>query len=337
MSKKVLIVTNSSDLHADLIVPILVAKGHTPFRLDLDQFPRDYQLCQQLAKGVAANLLRRLSDPAWLSLDDVGAVWLRKPAEFSYLSDDLSVQERSFAKQETEQALFGLLYSLDCYWISHPLALRGAQWKGEQLLRAARMGFSVPASIVTNAPAQVRAFRAALPGQMIFKALSSPNLGADGLDPADRSCAGLPTTIVNDAMLDCLDAVSEVPCHFQQYIPKQYELRVTIIGERVFAAKIHSQDDQRTAVDSRDMSAQVRYEACQLPPAVEQRCLAFLQSYGLHYGALDLIVTPEGDYVFLENNPAGQFLYIEQLIPQFNMLETLASKLIEEAKCRSQT
>ena len=337
MSKKVLIVTNSSDLHADLIVSILVAKGHTPFRLNLDQFPRDYQLCQQFAKGEAVNMLRSLADTQWLSLDDIGAIWLRKPAEFAYLSDDLSVQERSFAKQETEQALFGVLYSLDCYWISHPLALRGSQWKGEQLVRAVRMGFRVPASIVTNCPAQVRAFRAALPGQMIFKAMSSPNLGSEGLDPADRSCDALPTTIVTAAMLECLDAVSEVPCHFQEYIAKQYELRVTIIGERVFAAKIYSQDDQRTAVDSRNLSAEVRYEACTLPPEVEQKCVAFVRTYGLNYGALDLIVTPEGDYVFLENNPVGQFLYIEQLIPQFNMLDTLATKLIKEAQCRSQT
>ena len=33
---------------------------------------------------------------------------------------------------------------------------------------------------------------------------------------------------------------------------------------------------------------------------------------GLIYGAIDLRQTPAGDYVFLEVNPAGQWLFVEQ-------------------------
>lgn len=334
MSKKVLIVTNSFDLHADLFLPIAIGKGHQPFRLDLDAFPRDYQMSQSLADGHVSNRIRRLPDGQWLDLSEVGAIWIRKPGEYAYLSDDLSLQERTYAKMETEQALFSLLYTLDCYWMSHPLALRGAQWKGEQLMRAMRMGFRVPASIVTNCPEQVRAFRKSIGGAMIFKAMSTPTLAADELKQEERMCRGLTTTLVDQDMMENLDAVGELSCHFQEYIPKQYELRVTIIGERVFAAKIDSQADARTTVDSRDMSAEISYQACTLPADVEQRCLEFVRSYKLTYGAVDLIVTPDGQYVFLENNPAGQFLYIEQLIPEYKLLEAVADKLIAEAQCR---
>jgi glutathione synthase/RimK-type ligase-like ATP-grasp enzyme len=335
MTKKVLIVTNSSDLHADLSVATLLAKGHSPFRLDLDKFPRDYQVCQAISSGKVSNTIRRLPGGEWLDLDEVGAIWVRKPAEFTYLSEDLSLQERAFAKLETEQALFSQLYTLDCYWMSHPVALRNAQWKGEQLMRAMQMGFRVPASIVTNSPEQVRAFREAIPGRMIFKAMSTPTLAAEELDKEDCVAGGLATTIVDEDMMEDLEAVSELPCHFQEYIPKQYELRVTVIGERVFAAKIHSQDDERTTIDSRNMSADIPYEACALPPELEQRCLQFVHSYGLNYGALDLIVTPDEEVVFLENNPSGQFLYVEQLIPELGMFDALADKLIGEAQCRS--
>ncbi len=117
-------------------------------------------------------------------------------------------------------------------------------------------------------------------------------------------------------------------------MPKQYELRVTVIGERVFAARIDSQLDARTMIDSRNMSAEIPYTATRLPRDVEQRCVDFVHSYGLEYGALDLIVTPEDDYVFLENNPVGQFLFIEQLIPEFRMLEAMADQLIAGAACR---
>ncbi|UOD31442.1 hypothetical protein INH39_07005 [Massilia violaceinigra] len=330
MAKKVLIVSNSADLHVDLLIPILHAKGCAAFRIDLDCFPRDYQSAQWFAAGSLRQWIRHLPSGVALDLAEVGAIWSRKPAEFSFLSPDLGVQERIYARAETEQALFGMLYTLDCFWMSHPLALRGAMWKGEQLQRAARMGFRIPASLTTNSPAEVRAFRASIDGPMIFKALSSPNLGGDDLDDDERVAQGIGTTVVDDAMFEQLDSVGELACHFQEYIPKLYELRVTIIGERVFAAKIHSQDDERTAIDSRDMSADILYEATVLPDALRERCLAFARSYGLPYSALDLIVTPDQDIVFLENNPVGQFLYIEQLIPAFAMLDALADRLIEE-------
>jgi glutathione synthase/RimK-type ligase-like ATP-grasp enzyme len=330
MAKTVLIVSNSADLHVDLLIPILHAKRCAVFRIDLDAFPRDYQSSQCFAGGSVRQSMRHLPSGQVLDLADVGAIWSRKPAEFSFLSPDLGLQERIYARAETEQALFGMLYTLDCFWISHPLALRGAMWKGEQLQRAARMGFRIPASLTTNVPAEVRAFRASFDGPMIFKALSSPNLGGDDLTGDERVAQGLGTTVVDDTMLENLDAVAELACHFQEYIPKQYELRVTVIGERLFAARIHSQDDPRTAIDSRDMSADIRYEAIVLPATLSARCLDFVRSYGLAYGALDLIVTPDEEVVFLENNPVGQFLYIEQLIPGFALLEALADRLIEE-------
>lgn len=332
----VLIISNSRDLHADLMAPLLAARGKRCFRLDLDAFPRDYQLSQRFLHGAPHGRLRHLPSGAQLDLDDVSAVWNRKPGDFAFASADLAPQEQAYAQQESEQALFGLLYSLDCFWMSHPNALRGASWKGEQLQRALCHGFRVPASIVTNDPDEARAFLDALPGEGIFKSLSSPLLGADKVEHADCIVTGLATTLVTPAMRECLDAVSELACHFQEYIPKQYELRVTVIGEAMFAARIDSQDDPRTQVDCRDMSAEVRYSAVRLPAQVEQRCLAFVRSYGLAFSALDLIVTPEGDYVFLENNPCGQFLFIEQLVPEYRLCDAVADLLSEEHACRKQ-
>jgi len=333
MNKRVLIVTNSGDLHADRIASLLAAKGAPPLRINLDAFPRDYQLCQLIEDGQRTNRLRLLPEGPWIDLDDIGAVWMRKSAEFAYLSADLAPQERAYAKLETDQALFSVLYTLDCYWMSHPLALRGALWKGEQLERARQMGFRVPASIVTNSPDEVRRFRERIGGPVIFKAMSTPTLAADDVEAGQRIAGALSTTLVDDAMLDDLDAVRELSCHFQEYIPKRHELRVTVVGRRAFAARIHSQDDPRTAVDSRDMSAPIRYEACTLAPELEGRCVEFVRSYGLEYGAIDLIVTSDEEIVFLENNPAGQFLYVQELVPELRILEALADTLHQEAQC----
>lgn len=332
MAKKVLIVSNSQDLHADLVAPLIESKGCQVFRLDLDAFPRDYRICQVFRGGRQESHITHLpSDEMICNLADVGAIWLRKPADFSFANEDLSLQERTFAKLESEHALFGLLYPLSCYWMSHPVSLRGAMWKGEQLHRASRLGFRVPASLVTNSAAQVIEFRKSVQTDLVFKTLSVANLGSDLVAEEDCITGGVPTTLVTEEMMADLDAVNLLPCHFQEYIPKWYELRVTIIGDKLFAAKMHTQDDGRTKVDSRDMSAEIRYEATTLPAAIAQKCLEFVSSYGLTYGALDLIVTPANEYVFLENNPVGQCLFIQQLIPEFQLLDTIAETLAAQA------
>nr|WP_315468457.1 hypothetical protein [uncultured Undibacterium sp.] len=333
MTKKILIISNSTDLHVDLITETLQRKGHNAFRLNLDCFPRDYQLTQTFNRHGSEGEIKHLLSGSSIQLHEIASIWARKPGDFSFRSDDLGVQEKTYAKLEAEQTLFGLLFGLNCFWIGHPLIMRGAMWKGEQLQRALRFGFQIPNSIISNQPQHIRDFYQAQQASIIFKSMSSASLAADQVEFTDRRTHGITTTLVDEELMENIDAVSELPCHFQKYIHKQYELRVTLIGEHIFAAKIHSQADDRTMIDSRDMSAEIPYEATQLPANIEQQCRDFVSSYGLNFSALDLIVTPENEYVFLENNPAGQFLYIEQLIPEFKLLDTVANLLIKECTC----
>lgn len=331
MSRRILTVTNLGDLHADIVEHKVRALGGNPFRLNYEEFPRHFAVTLEFAGGRWEGSLTHIPTGDSLSLSDIGAVWMRKKAEFGFVSEALAPQEKAYADAEMEHILFSLLYSLDCYWMSHPVALRAASWKGEQLQRAAAMGFSVPRSMVTNRRASVDAFMISAGDGIIFKALSSSALGAQAVSPDLRIAGTLPTTRITREHDEALESVEELPCFFQHDVPKQHELRVTVIGDRLFAARIHSQDDPRTATDWRDMSAEILYETAALPPEIERRCLDFVASYGLTYGALDLIVTPAGDHVFLENNPVGQFLFVEQLVPEFDMTGALAECLVQGA------
>lgn len=325
----ILIITNSTDIHADIMASVLNDRGVEYFRLDMDGFPRDFSFVQSVGPSGYRALIEDIRSNTKLELTNVTAAWTRKTADFQFISDDLAKQERLFAEKETEHTLYSILYSLDCYWMNNPLATQSARWKGEQLKRAARMGFNIPASITTNNPGAVTDFRQSFPGDMIFKAMSSPYLAGNDVDEEDRLVdSALSTTLVDDEHMQNIDAVAEIPCHFQQYIDKKFELRVTVIGDKVFCAKIYSQDDERTRVDSRDMSADIRYRSFKLPSDIETMCRDFVHSYQLQYGALDIIVTPDDEYVFLENNPAGQFWYVQQLVPELSMMEALADCLI---------
>lgn len=335
--RRILIVTMRADLHADIVARKIVERGATPFRLNLDEFPEHFTITLEQHDGGLDGVLCHIPTGDRLSLSEVGAVWMRKKADFSFLAGALPAQEKAFAEAEMEHVMFGLLYCLDCYWMSHPLAARGAMWKGEQLMRAARAGFAVPPSMVTNQRDRLETFRTSLGGDIIFKALSSSTLGGLEVTAEERTTGNLGTTRITEAHADLLDAVAELPCFFQQHIAKQCDVRATVIGDRIFAARIHSQDDPRTVTDFRDFSVEIPYEVEDLPPDVARRCIDFVHSYGLNFGALDLVVNPEGEYVFLENNPVGQFLFVEQLVPALNMTDEVAACLIRGANAQRTT
>ena len=101
---------------------------------------------------------------------------------------------------------------------------------------------------------------------------------------------------------------------FQAYVPKRFELRITVVGQQVFAAEIHSQHTNHTRHDWRryDLDETPHFPHA-LPPDVAQRCIQLVQELGLCYGAIDMVLTPDDRYVFLEINPSGQYLWIEQL------------------------
>ncbi|MGH2448210.1 MAG: MvdC/MvdD family ATP grasp protein [Chloroflexota bacterium] len=331
MEKRILVVTNQADLHANVVIERLKAKGAQPFRVNLDEFPAQFRVTLALTDGRRKGVIEDMSREDVLDISSVGAIWLRKPAPFNFPSKDMAVQETAFARAEMKQIFLGMLYSRKCHWVSHPAAIRAAIWKAEQLMRAASLGFEVPSSIVTNSLSFAQAFRTSADSGMIFKALSSPLLAADKVGSKQRIASGLATTLITDDDEDALDSIRELPCFFQHHIPKQFDLRVTVIGRRVFAARIHSQADERTRIDFRDYTAEVPYEAADLPREVERRCVEFVHSYQLHFGVLDLILTPQGKYVFLENNPVGQFLFVEELVPSLTITDALAEDLVTGA------
>jgi len=52
-------------------------------------------------------------------------------------------------------------------------------------------------------------------------------------------------------------------------------------------------------------------EIFELPDEVKSSLRRVMDSFGLNFASLDMIVTPDGEFVFLELNPNGQWLWLE--------------------------
>ena len=94
------------------------------------------------------------------------------------------------------------------------------------------------------------------------------------------------------------------------------ELRITIVGDEVFAFAIDSQKTENAKLDWRKegrtlIADWIPYE---LPLDIKEKLLQMMDIYQINYGAIDIIVTPEDEYYFLEINSAGEFFWLDRLI-----------------------
>lgn len=212
-----------------------------------------------------------------------------------------------FAEEETRDTTRGLWELLNCVWVNHPEHIRRANSKLHQLSVAHQVGLEIPKTIVTNDPDEARKFIGSCHGDVITKPLSR------GLvDQSDQPMA-LYTSVVSPEQAHHAQQVQYTPSFFQEYIPKDVELRITIVGNQVFTAEIRSQQRDDTKDDWRRNALSLEHKEHQLPVEIQEKLLRLTKAFNLQFGAIDMILTPDGRYVFLEINPSGQWAWIEEL------------------------
>lgn len=119
-------------------------------------------------------------------------------------------------------------------------------------------------------------------------------------------------------------------CHlFQEWIPKAFDVRLTVVGDQCFAVAVHAGSPE-AKVDWRSRYDDLRYEVCGTPDEVRCSAVAYLRAFGLIFGVFDFSVTPDGRWWFLECNPAGQWGWLteETGLP---IAEAIADELVRAA------
>ncbi len=263
-----------------------------------------------------------------VELGEVRSVWYRRPAEPEPSAEIEDTDERLFAAEESEEALMGMWRLLDCTWVSHPDALSAASYKPAQLRVASEIGLEIPRTLITSDPAEAKKFVEDLGGAAIIKPLRYGVVR----ETSEYEDVVFTNPVRESDLQGGMESVALCPCFFQEYAAKDVEVRVTVVGREAFAAEIHSQATPEARHDwRRAPAAEVPHLPHDLPPAVADRCVRLVGCLGLNFGAIDLIRTPDGQYVFLEINPNGQWLWVE-LLTGLPITDALVRLLAGEAE-----
>jgi glutathione synthase/RimK-type ligase-like ATP-grasp enzyme len=302
----ILLIRDRDNPTADYIESRLRERGQAIARF----YPEAYPVEAAFTVDYSARGERRVrltGEDGATDLAGLTAVWF-KQIQTPRVHDEIAdPNTRRFVEHECQTILFDLWHTLDCLWMpGPPSALSTGQYKIRQLRIAAEVGFELPPTLVTTNPDEVLAFYQEQNGQVVSKlvgTMSSRYIARDAVRYTEP---------VTPRDLGYVDAIRFCPIFIQAYVPKRVELRVTVVGRQVFAAEIQSQGNNRTRHDWRHYDHyRTTHRAHELPPDIQLSCLRLVERLGLCYGALDLILTPDGRYVFLEINPGGQYLWIE--------------------------
>ncbi|GHF70232.1 hypothetical protein FHX82_005625 [Amycolatopsis bartoniae] len=287
----VFLISRTTD-RADDLVALELHRRAVPFRrFNVDLFPRQASV---VFDPVAGTLALDGEDASAL-LRGEARVWcrgLRFPRQAGNDAD-------RYVLDESADLLTGVLACAPpVKWMNHPDAVTAASGKARQLRLAARLGFAVPATVLTNDLRAVRDHCRAHPDSV-----AKPVTGR-------RFTVGEHAVSVYTAALTAPDAgapAMTTPFCAQERLTGE-DVRVTVIGRRCHAVAITTRSD---AVDWRlARDDDVGYRKAELPPDVRNRVLDLVAAFGLRYAAVDLFRA--GDrYHFLELNPGGQWAWLE--------------------------
>lgn len=296
----VLVLADDLDISADMMIMEMDRRGVPVVRLNTEWFPQRLTLD---AKFTSGRWEGSLSTPErYVELTDIQSIWRRSPTTFRF-PQEMTAPERQHAHTEAKLGLGGILMSLPVRWVNPPHYAATAGYKPIQLCAAAAAGLAVPPTLITNNARAVRQF--ARNRETVTKMLGAPSIHEAG----GRRVAY--TERLNPQLIADLNGIEHTANQFQQWVDKNYEVRVIVVADKIFPVAIHAHS-AAAGVDWRTDYASLSYMEAEPPEAVEIGIQKVMHSLNLYYGAFDFIIDENDRWWFLEVNPGGQYGWLEE-------------------------
>lgn len=310
----ILIVTNKEDIHPTPVIEHLERLGHPFFRLNTESLLSDYDFewVSDSSHGDDFHI-RNIHTGAEVFGHDINSVWERRPLVPSELRLNNRDEINRHNLKEAHGFLSFLLYYLgDRFSLGHHLFDRSSASKMLQLKIASGLGMKTPDTCFSNNKSAIEQFCGDHP-TICLKSIDNDNIWFE--DELKEHVLYSQAVSAEEVIALSEEAFSQTVSYLQNYIEKDFELRVTVVCSEIFSCKIESQsmDRQHGLVDWRQgLDYGMKHSIYELPVDIANFCKEFLRKLNINFGCFDFIVTPQGEHIFLECNPNGQWLWIEQ-------------------------
>lgn len=307
----ILIIAQRDDVHARVMAAAAEKRHARAVILDTADFPSaDRATLRFSGDGTGFEIRSAHFD---LSFDDVSSVWWRRPSSPRIAEEVADDRARQFCIRESEMLLRGALDASNVPVINDPAAQTRAARKPLQLAVARSLGLTVPQTVMSNDPGEIRSLWERTAGNCVYKTFTAP---------VGRMAE---TRRLSHDMLADLERLRHAPIIAQELIDGR-DLRATIIGDQVFTAVACARLPARHLDGRLDLTT--TWYPHDLPDEIRRGLVLLVRKLGLDYGCIDLRLRPDDRYVFLEINPAGQFLFIEIDTGQ-PLIQSLVELLLE--------
>lgn len=324
---KFLIPTEPDDTHAILVKIALETMGHHVSLL----FTADHPTLQKNSVFIDSQHYQwqSVDDYAAISNENYDVVWWRRARRPYVPKQDVHQQDYAFVARENNLFFESFTSNLapDAWWVNSKESAHRANFKLLQLKIASECGFVIPTTLCSNDPQEIKQF---LNTYNHLGVIYKPMCPYFWFETQQTKITY--TARVKNKNLPKRHVLQTLPGIFQVEIKKKFELRITCFGHYWVAAKLHSQKHPDGLIDWRAIRGpRMLVEPFDLPESVVHKLRQFMQRMNLVFGAFDLIVTPEDDYVFLEVNEQGQFLWLEEFNQDFKMLDIFVQFLVRRS------
>lgn len=248
-----------------------------------------------------------------LSPSNITAVWNRRPEKVIVNTTQKSAFDDHF-NDEWRCAILGFFYQIPfTKWVNHPFANINANNKIEQLVRAKEYDFIIPDTIVTQDYKVFNNFYYKYSGEIITKPISH------GYIKEHDKVFNIYTSKIETNSYD-ITLFEKCPTLFQEKISKICDIRILYIDGMIECVEIKPVDNYRKSIDIRwDNMNDVQYSSLEVPEDIINKINKLIYSYKLRFAAIDMAIAKNGDWIFFEINPNGQWAWLDILgITNFN-------------------
>lgn len=317
MTKKadtIFIIAKRDDLHADEIVEKCYINNIPVIRIDPeDSWPKFSKIeieINSTNNSIFLNWNGKILDPNKIKSIYCRDLLFAKKGK----NNDISALLH-FA--ESKAALKGfLLLMKQKLWVNFPWYDELYDDKIFQIECGKLAGFKIPRTLVTNNPKKFMQFYMKCNENVIIKQLSEICLIEEVRtlnkkeNVIESTAYGFYTKKILPEHLKNIDEIVSTPCLFQEHIEKKADIRATVVGGKIFSAYIDSQSSKNSVVDFRQ-NLNLPLRKFELPLKIEQKLIRMINSWGLKFAACDFILDKNNNFLFLEANVEGNWLWIE--------------------------